>query len=208
MNFSQINNLGLYQKDPSTDCEVINTSVEEKVFGGPNAQWTYNQFSMNSGGFTVVTVIGDTTISSKNCQIYSKINTKYIYAGGDIRSEELSPDFMYEENKVLYFYNKDRMEFDTLLWFGGNIGDTWEIISPIEYLDTNSFEITDTGKITINEVELDFYEVRIGSRWFAGEFYTDTIIKGIGTYHNFYKPWQIFITAVDGPHEGYSFRCY
>lgn len=201
-------NLGLYQKDPSTDCEEINAPAEEKLFGGPNAKWTFERFGFSKRGYTEISVSGDTVINGKNCLIYSKINTEKNCSLNVVQINELPPDYMYEEGEVLYFYNPDLEIFDTLLWFGASIGDTWEIFSPNDYIDTNHYEVTDTGTLLINDLERPFLEVRVGSSWFTDEFYTDTLVRGLGSFQYFYKPWQIFATAVDGDHDGYSFRCY
>ena len=203
-------NLGLYQKDPSTDCFEIYTPVEERFFGGPNARWTYDRFGFSKRGYTEISVAGDTVINGKNCQIYSKTNTEKNCSLNVIQINELPPDFMYEEEDVLYLYNPDLEIFDTLLWFGASLIDSWEIISPEdESFDTLLYRVTDTGHLVINDIIHPFLEVEISSARFRDDFtYGDTIVPGIGTLIHFYKPWQIFATQVDGNHDGYSFRCY
>ncbi len=199
--------IGLYQKDPDIDCDFLDT-IPQKYFGGPNAKWTFDRFTFCYNGYVEISIEKDTVINDEICQKYVKQVTEKVCSLNILKEYQLPPDFMYEEGEVLYYYNPDLEIFDTLLWFGASIGDTWEIISPNDYIDTNYYEVTNTGTLQINDQETPFLEVRIGSRWFPSQFYTDTLVRGIGSYRYFYKPWQIFVTAVDGDHDGYSFRCY
>lgn len=67
---------------------------------------------------------GDTTIHEKRPKIIIRSNTQYDSKGV---STMVTHEYVYEENGIVYWWNKDLEEFTTLYNLSANVGDDWEI---------------------------------------------------------------------------------
>ena len=66
----------------------------------------------------------DTTIHHKDVKIIIKTNTLY---DKGLRYEEVTREYIYQEDNVVYWYNKGEDEFTVLYDFGAVTGDEWVI---------------------------------------------------------------------------------
>jgi|GEM_PF-2725565 len=117
----------------------------------------------------------------------------------------------YESNKVVYIYNTDSLNFDTIANFNANIGDKW---LGVKYPNTTCFwpntnyirptiTVIDTSHITINNVWLR--KLKLSSTYYSPTTFTFTIIEKISGVDNFLFHYTQCL--VDGPVFG-NFVCY
>src|SRR4051812_1499493 len=101
-------------------CTMLVSSVSQAQEWAPEgATWYYTMYSM--GGYrdpVKMTVNKDTIIQSKSCHAVT-----YFLGHGK--------QFLYEENKKLYFFDTVMNTFHTLYDFEGDTGTSW--LLPISY---------------------------------------------------------------------------
>ena len=87
-------------------------------------EWYY-EIQNENGSITYqhLEYAGDTTINHKDVQIIIRTNT--LYDKG--RYSETTHEYVYEEDGIIYWWNKDLREFTTLYDFAAEVGDAWEI---------------------------------------------------------------------------------
>ncbi len=106
------------------------------------AEWYY-EIQNNDGSITYqhLECVADTTIGNERPKIIIRSNTHY---DRDIWTE-VTHEYVYEENGIVYWWNKDLEEFTTLYDLSANEGDEWEIkvgtesiimhVDGVEYMD-------------------------------------------------------------------------
>ena len=89
-----------------------------------NSEWYY-EIQNNNGSITYqhLECVADTTIGNEHPKIIIRSNTHY---DRDIWTE-VTHEYVYEENGIVYWWNKDLEEFTTLYNLNANIGDEWTI---------------------------------------------------------------------------------
>lgn len=112
----------------------------------------------------------------------------------------------YESNKVVYIYNTDSLNFDTIANFNANIGDKWLGIKyPAGTCIANYVRpiltVVDTGHVMINNIFLK--KIKVSSQ--ASPTYSFTMIEKISGLSGFLFPYSHCI--IDGPIFG-NFVCY
>ena len=98
------------------------TFVEDCGFDG--AEWYY-EIQNENGSITYqhLEYAADTTINHKDVQIIIRTNT--LYDKGE--HQEVTREYLYEEDEVVYWWNKDLQEFTVLYDLGAQEGDSWVI---------------------------------------------------------------------------------
>ena len=101
------------------------------LVGFSGAEWYY-EIQNENGSITYqhLEYAADTTVNHKDVQIIIRTNTLYD------KSEhvEVTREYIYEEDNVVYWWNKDLQEFTTLYNLDAEVGDTWEIKVGMESL--------------------------------------------------------------------------
>jgi hypothetical protein len=89
-----------------------------------NTEWYY-EIQNENGGITYqhLECVADTTINHKEVTIIIRTNT--LYDKGE--HTEVTREYVYEVNDVLYWWNKDLEEFTVLYDFNAEEGDEWEV---------------------------------------------------------------------------------
>ena len=103
------------------------TNISEDCGGLPTfngSEWYYEILNEN-GSITYqhLEYAADTTVNGKTVVIIIRTNTLY----DKDEHTEVTREYVYEENGVVYWWNKDLQEFTTLYDFGAEVGDEWEI---------------------------------------------------------------------------------
>ena len=80
--------------------------------------------------------MGDTTINEERPKIIIRSNTHY---DRDTISE-VTHEYVYEENGVVYWWNKTLGKFTVLYDFGAEVGDEWTIVVENETITTRVYE--------------------------------------------------------------------
>ena len=94
--------------------------------GMDSAEWYYEILN-DDGSITYqhLECVGDTLIGreGKRPKVIVRSNTHYDRDG----QTEVTHEYIYEENGIVYWWNKDLQEFTTLYNLNANAGDAWEI---------------------------------------------------------------------------------
>ena len=116
----------------------------------------------------------DTTVNNKDVKIIIRTNT--LYDKG--RYTEVTREYIYEENGMVYWWNKDLEEFTMLYNFNAEVGDEWEIKVGTQILTMQVdneeqfvYEGTCYKKLQVSD---------------AGNLFSGTIICGIGHLMSFF----------------------
>jgi hypothetical protein len=134
----------------------------------------------------------DSTINDDKVKVIVKTNTLY-----DLRADQTTHEYIYEENNKVYWWNKTLQEFTVLYDFGANVGDEWTIT-------------TGNNSVTVHVDDVG-YLVK-DARWFkamiisdANDVFSGTVVCGIGHLTSFF-PEQLLENKGDFEVEG--IRCY
>ena len=159
-------------------------------------EWYY-EIENDNGSITNqhLECVGDTLIEreGKRPKVIVRSNTHYD------RNEitEVTHEYVYEENGIVYWWNKDLQEFTTLYDLNANVGDEWEIK-------------VGTDSITMHVDSLDYYEFegrvfRIMHVSDEINLFSGDIVCGVGHLTSFF-PERLMTRG-----KGYrveSLRCY
>ena len=118
----------LSQRD---DCDVImdilavEATEVDTTFSIDNTEWYYEILN-DDGSITYQHLVctGDTIVQGKRPKVIVRSNTHY----DRDENTEVTHEYIYEENGIVYWWNKDLQEFTTLYNLNANAGDEWEII--------------------------------------------------------------------------------
>ncbi len=88
-----------------------------------NSEWYY-EIEWDNGDITYqhLECTGDTVMQGKRPKVIVRSNTHY-----DREEIEVTHEYIYEENGIVYWWNKDLEAFTTLYNLNANAGDEWEI---------------------------------------------------------------------------------
>lgn len=140
-----------------------------------NTEWYY-EIQNENGSITYqhLECAGDTTINHKDVTIIIRTNTLYDKA----EHIEVTREYVYEENGVLYWWNKDLQEFSMLYNYNAEEGDEWEITVGTERITLHVDEVS----------EFVYYDVPFRSLRVSDEdnLFSGTIFCGVGHMSSFF----------------------
>ena len=137
--------------------------------------------------------VADTTVNDKTVVIIIRTNT--LYDKGE--HTEVTREYVYEENGVVYWWNKDLQEFTVLYDLGAQEGDSWVIKVGTETLTMH------VDAVEQSEYEGQIYQMLHVSD--AGDLFSGTIMSGIGHLTSFF-PERLMSRQKNYRVEG--IRCY
>lgn len=166
----------------------------EILFPFVGSEWYYEITNLN-GSITYqhLEYAADTTVNNKDVVIIIRTNTLY---DKDVHTE-VTKEYLYEENNVVYWWNKELNSFTILYDLGAQVGDEWNIHVG-----------TETITMHVNSVEQYVYEgttyrllhVSDAEGLFSGE-----IMSGVGHLTSFF-PERLMTQSKAYRVEG--IRCY
>ena len=168
------------------------TFVEDCSLVG--SEWYY-EIENENGSITYqhLEYTADTTIHNKDVQIIIRTNT--LYDKGE--HQEVTHEYLYEEDEVVYWWNKELQEFTVLYDLGAEEGDEWEIK-------------VGTQSLVMHVDAVDLYEY--GGRLFkmlqvsdVGDIFSGTIVCGVGHLSSFFP--ERLMTSGKG-YRVQGLRCY
>ena len=117
----------------NSDWGTVFNTIEEDCDGGliafQGSEWYYE--ILNENGTTTyqhLEYAADTTVNHKDVQIIIRTNTLY----DKDEYVEVTREYLYEEDGMVYWWNKDLQEFTTLYNLDAEVGDAWEIKVGVE----------------------------------------------------------------------------
>ena len=157
-------------------------------------EWYY-EIQRENGGITYqhLEYAADTTVSGKEVVIIIRTNTLY----DKNEHSEVTREYLYEEDGVVYWWNKDLEEFTVLYDFGAEVGDEWEIKVGMESI------LMHVDTVEYQEYEGSLYKMLIVSD--DQDLFSGTIVCGIGHLTSFF-PEKLMTRGKDYRVEG--MRCY
>ena len=171
---------------------VFDNTAGVLVFHG--SEWYYEIQNID-GSITYqhLEQVADTTVSGKDVTIIIRTNTLY-----DKREHtEVTREFVYEENNVVYWWNPTLQEFTVLYDLGAQPGDSWVIKVGMESLTMH-----------VDAVDQYEYEGRVFKMMQVSDvddLFSGTIVCGIGHLTSFF-PERLMNRGKNYRVEG--IRCY
>ncbi len=140
-----------------------------------HSEWYY-EIENENGTITYqhLECVADTTVNHKDVTIIIRTNTLYDKA----EHIEVTREYVYEENGVLYWWNKDLQEFTMLYNYNAEEGDEWEITVGTERITLHVDEVS----------EYVYYDVPFRSLRVSDEdnLFSGTIVCGVGHLTSFF----------------------
>lgn len=177
----------------------------------PGAKWSYYN-SGSPGTGTVLTFVGDTVIDGFAGQRITQLNTFIIPWNPDSIIIFGGPDIVTrtEPGMVLWWLSQTQ-EWDTLYWFGAQLGDGWspgweQQFPSDDSCSTNAYlQVVDTGAIVVDGVSL---RTLVLERHLNGSDVdlSFTIMERVGNTWEYFFPDPPYICLIN---EGLmNFGCY
>ena len=186
----------IWTNEEFTSC-MLNSEEWSMPFATPGSEWYFNlsSFMGSPNGYYRMAVEGDTIIQGHQCSI---ITRQYLGGNGD-------QQYVYEMNRVVYWYNQTLQAFTTLYNFAADVGGSW-----ICDVDTCAYQVTVQN---VRNVTWEGHRYRVqevtyegnGELYYYGE---DQIIDGIGATGGLFPyPMACSHDVYDGSYPEYL-RCY
>ena len=140
-----------------------------------NSEWYY-EIEWDNGDITYqhLECIGDTVMQGKRPKVIVRSNTHY----DRDTIIEVTHEYIYEENGIVYWWNKDLQEFTTLYNLNANAGDEWEIKVGTESLTMHVD--------AVENYEYEGYTYRMLKVSDPDDLFSGDIVCGIGHLTSFF----------------------
>lgn len=159
-----------------------------------NSEWYY-EIENENGTVTYqhLECTADTAINHKDVTIIIRTNTLYDKS----EHTEMTREYVYEENGVLYWWNKDLQEFTVLYNYSAEEGDEWEVSVGSEHITLHVDEVS----------EFIYYDIPFRSLTVSDEdnLFSGTIVCGVGHLTSFF-PERLMERS--GSYGVNGIRCY
>jgi len=175
-------------------------------FAPLGATWYYSQHYAFSGNIDYFKIEStkDTVINEKNCK---KLVMNYAPGCTGRGSRE----FVYQEDSVIYFYDTNFSEFQTLFNLKANKDNTWyiKIMDYDQEVDTLFVNVDSTDIIEINSKNLKKLYVKYSGTYNGDTLiqYNSQILEIIGDINYLFNLYPIWSGACDMDYSG-GLRCY
>ena len=160
------------------------------IIGG--AEWYY-EIQNDNGSITYQQLQqeGDTVINHKDVKIIVRTNTLYD------KHQEITHEYVYEENNVVYWWDKENENFTVLYDQNAEVGDEWQI--------TNGSSSIIVRVDEVSEYEYEGRTFKMMHISDENDVFTGNIVCGIGHLSSFF-PEKIMRKSC--PFVVESLRCY
>ena len=155
------------------------TNITENCDGGliefEGSEWYY-EIQNENGSITYqhLEYVADTTINHKDVQIIIRTNT--LYDKGE--HNEVTREYVYREDQLVYWWNKDLQEFTVLYDLGAQEGDSWVIKVG-----------TETLTMHVDAVSYSYYGEQLFKMLYVSDdqdLFSGTIVSGVGHLSSFF----------------------
>ncbi len=156
-----------------------NGTIEEDCGSGlvefHGSEWYY-EIQNENGSITYqhLEYVADTTINHKDVQIIIRTNT--LYDKGE--HNEVTREYVYREDQLVYWWNKDLQEFTVLYDLGAQEGDSWVIKVG-----------TETLTMHVDAVSYSYYGEQLFKMLYVSDdqdLFSGTIVSGVGHLSSFF----------------------
>jgi hypothetical protein len=155
------------------------TNITENCDGGliefEGSEWYY-EIQNENGSITYqhLEYVADTTINHKDVQIIIRTNT--LYDKGE--HNEVTREYVYREDQLVYWWNKDLQEFTVLYNLDAQEGDSWVIKVG-----------TETLTMHVDAVGYNYYGEQLFKMLYVSDdqdLFSGTIVSGVGHLSSFF----------------------
>ncbi len=155
------------------------TNITENCDGGliefEGSEWYY-EIQNENGSITYqhLEYVADTTINHKDVQIIIRTNT--LYDKGE--HNEVTREYVYREDQLVYWWNKDLQEFTVLYDLDAQEGDSWVIKVG-----------TETLTMHVDAVGYNYYGEQLFKMLYVSDdqdLFSGTIVSGVGHLSSFF----------------------
>ena len=155
------------------------TNITENCDGGliefHGSEWYY-EIQNENGSITYqhLEYVADTTINHKDVKIIIRTNT--LYDKGE--HNEVTREYVYREDQLVYWWNKDLQEFTVLYDLGAQEGDSWVIKVG-----------TETLTMHVDAVSYSYYGGQLFKMLQVSDdqdLFSGTIVSGVGHLSSFF----------------------
>lgn len=181
-------------------------SIDGKDFAPIGTEWYYTERFAFSGdiNYLKISSVRDTIISGKRCRVIQKERNLMCNNRPDI-------EYMYEENRIMYFWDETFNRFQVLNDFNKSVNEYWIIEVKDTWtnsLDTIKVAVDSISSININNHPLKVLYVtyNVLSKTFPYS-YTSKIIEKIGDTQFLFNFYPESSLACDANYSG-GLRCY
>jgi len=183
-----------YDVDNINDGYPVLSGIEMVGYPFDGKEWYY-EIQNENGSITYqhLEYAADTTVNGKTVVIIIRTNT--LYDKGE--HQEVTREYLYEEDGVVYWWNKDLQEFTTLYDFGAEAGDEWEIKVGLESITMH------VDSVKYYEYNGELYKTLMVSD--ENGIFSGNIVCGIGHQTSFF-PERLMTRGKNYRVEG--IRCY
>ena len=183
-----------YDVDHINDGYPVFSGIEMVGYPFAGTEWYY-EIENENGTITYqhLEYAADTTVNNKDVVIIIRTNT--LYDKGE--HIEVTREYVYEEDGVIYWWNKDLQEFTTLYDFGAEAGDEWEIKVGMESITMH------VDSVKYYECDGELYKMLMVSD--ENDIFSGNIVCGIGHQTSFF-PERLMTRGKDYRVEG--IRCF
>ena len=184
----------VYDADHINDGYPVFSGIEMVGYSFNGTEWYY-EIENENGTITYqhLEYAADTTVNDKEVKIIIRTNTLYDKGG----HTEVTREYVYEENGIIYWWNKDLQEFTTLYDFGAQAGDEWEVKVGMESITMH------VDSVRYYEYDGELYKMLMVSD--ENDVFSGNIVCGIGHQTSFF-PERLMTRGKDYRVEG--IRCF
>lgn len=171
--------------------------AQQGGFAPQGAEWYFNVSSFMGSPISYyhMEVLGDTIIQGHTCSVITRQ-----YLGGNGQEQ-----YVYEDNRKVYWYNQTLGRFTTLYDFDAEVGESWTC-----EIDSCAYEVTVTEITSYSgwgHVQ-DYRAQRVSYDGELGYYGGGTIIEGIGEISGLFPyPYACMGEIYDGQYPD-GLRCY
>ena len=191
---------------------MLSFKVSSQSWCPQGAEWYYSSnYSFSSPGYIKHTFTNTITINSLPCQQIAFYSQRYSLYSSTLTTSSFNY-YTYFNNNVVYLYDANSTNFDTLFNYNAVIGSKWSLPHKSTANCSNSrVMVTDTGHNVIQGINLKWFKVSISAYQFtfpSPTISTDTIYERLGCVGQyFFNPGEMCPTYTDGEMGG-PLRCY
>ena len=156
-----------------------NGTIEEDCGEGliefHGSEWYYEILGDNGNvTYQHLEYVADTTVNHKDVQIIIRTNT--LYDKGE--HQDVTREYLYTEDEVVYWWNKELQEFTVLYDLGAQQGDSWVIKVG-----------TETLTMHVDAVGYNYYGEQLFKMLYVSDdqdLFSGTIVSGVGHLSSFF----------------------
>lgn len=168
---------------------MLTAHAHAQVWCPPGAQWSHVTLLAEGDGVYETLVgryVGDTLIAGRSAQHIRQFRYLADWGGGEPVLDAVSDQYTWNDSDLVLAWNAPAGTFDTLFWFGAEVGDIWPAFAPGMPGVQGWFRVLDKTVVDLSGLPLRRMEVSIEVVFEDGGLTldVDTLYERIGLMHN------------------------